>query len=190
LRQNRTDEAARVLQQGLQLRPNTYLYVTLGNVLFMRSDYVGAADAFENAVSPRHGDPASYLNWANLGDTLLWIPGRAVEARQAYGKALRLLAPRLERAPDDVLLVSRMALYSARAGDAARALEFTARAIGLSPESADVQFRAGLAYELLGKRRPALEAIMKSIRLGYPRKYVEAEPDLVALRRDPGFHSD
>ena len=190
LRENRTDEAARVLQQGLQLRPYATLYTNLGNILFLRGDYVGAADAFENAVSPRHGDPSLYLNWANLGDTLLWIPGRAPEARQAYEKARHLLAPRLERAPNDVLLVSRMGLYSARAGDVARALELAARAIALAPDSADVQFRAGLSYELLGKRALALRAITNALRLGYPRKYVEAEPDLVALRRDPGYQTD
>lgn len=190
LRENRMDEAARVLQQGLQLRPYATLYVNLGNILFMRGDYVGAADAFKNAVSPPHGDPSLYLNWANLGDALLWIPGRAAEAREAYEKARRLLAPRLERAPNDVLLVSRMGLYSARVGDSSRALDLASRAIALSPESADIQFRAGLSYELMGKRALALEAINKAVRHGYPRKYVEAEPDLVALRRDQGYDAD
>ena len=190
LRENRLDEAARVLQQGLQLRPYVTLYANLGNVLFLRGDYVGAADAFKNAVSPRHGDPGLYLNWANLGDTLLWIPGRGPEARQAYEKARRLLAPRLERAPNDVLLVSRMGLYSARVGDTTRALELAARASTLSPDSPDIQFRAGLSYELLGKRTLALAAITRAIHLGYPSKYIEAEPDLVALRRDPAYHTD
>jgi serine/threonine-protein kinase len=190
LRENRTDEAARILQQGLQLRPYATLYVNLGNILFMRGDYVGAADAFKRAVLPPHGDPSLYLNWANLGDTLLWIPGRAAEARDAYEKARRLLAPRLERAPNDVLLVSRMGLYSARAGDTSRALDLASRAIALSPDSADIQFRAGLSYELLGKRALASAAINKAIRLGYPRRYIEAEPDLVELRRDPGYDPD
>jgi eukaryotic-like serine/threonine-protein kinase len=167
LRQGRLDDAARVLQQGLQVRPYANLYVNLGNVLFMRGDYVGAADAFKNAVSSTHGDPRSYINWANLGDTLLWIPGRAQEARQAYDKARRLLAPRLERAPNDVLLVSRMGLYAARTGDTPRALELNSHAIALAPESADIQFRAGLSYELLGKRTLALAAISRALHLGY-----------------------
>jgi eukaryotic-like serine/threonine-protein kinase len=190
MRQNRAEDAARVLQQGLQLRPNARLYTNLGNILFLRGDYVGAADAFENAVSPLHGDPGSYFKWANLGDTLLWIPGRAQEARQAYDKARQLLAPRLERAPNDVVLVSRMSLYTARAGDKANALDLVTRAVKLAPDSADVQFRAGLTYELLGQRAPALAAITKALSLGYPLKYVEAEPDLVALRRDPAYHAD
>jgi len=190
MRQNRADEALRVLQQGLQVRPSGSLYTNLGNILFLRGDYVGAADAFENAVSPTRGAPGSYQNWANLADTLLWIPGRAEEARQAYEKARRLLAERLERSPNEVVLVSRMALYAVRSGHKDEAPALLTRALALAPTSADVQFRAGLAYELLGDRKRALAAIAAALRLGYPVKYVEAEPDLVSLRRDPGYHAN
>jgi serine/threonine-protein kinase len=190
MRKNRVDDALRVLQQGLQVRPSANLYGNLGNILFLRGDYVGAAAAFENAVAPTHGAPGSYLNWANLADTLLWIPGRGNEARQAYDKARRLLGTRLERSPNDVVLVSRMGLYSARSGHKDEARALMARALTLAPGAADVQFRAGLAYELLGDRKQALAAITAALRLGYPVRYVEAEPDLVALRRDPGYHPD
>jgi serine/threonine-protein kinase len=188
IRQSRLDVAARILQQGLQLRPNSKLYSNLGNVLFLRGDYVGAADAFENGVSAEHGDPSSYLAWANLGDTLLWIPGRRQDARHAYDRARHLLDPRLKRAPNDVLLVSRMGLYSARAGDETSASKLARLAAELAPKSADVQFREGHTYDLLGQSALALEAITKALRLGYPLKYVEAEPDLVELRRDPGYN--
>jgi len=190
MRQNHADEALRVLQQGLQVRPSASLYGNLGNILFLRGDYVGAADAFENAVSPTRGAPGSYLNWANLADTLLWIPGRAEEARKAYDKARGLLAERLARSPNDVLLVSRMGLYAVRSGHKDEARTLITRALTLAPGSADVQFRAGLAYEVLGDRKQALAAIAAALRLGYPAKYVEAEPDLVALRRDPDYHAN
>jgi len=190
MRQNRSDETLRVLQQGLQVRPCADLYATLGNILFKRGDYVGAAGAFENAVSPTRGAPGSYLNWANLADTLLWIPGRGDEARQAYDKARRLLAERLEHSPNDVLLVSRMGLYAARSGHQDEARTLITRALSLAPANADAHFRAGLAYELLGDRKQALAAITEALRLGYPAKYVEAEPDLLALRRDPNYHPD
>jgi serine/threonine-protein kinase len=190
MRQNRLEEALRVLQQGLQVRPSANLYANLGNILFQRGDYVGAASAFENAVSPTRGSPGYYLNWANLADTLLWIPGRGEEARRAYDKARRLLAERLERSPNDVVLVSRMGLYAARSGHRDEARALITRALALAPKSADVQFRAGLAFELLGDRKEALAAIAKALQLGYPVKYVEAEPDLLALRRDPSYHAD
>jgi tetratricopeptide (TPR) repeat protein len=190
MRQNRADETLRVLQQGLQVRPSADLYAALGNILFKRGDYVGAAAAFENAVSPTRGAPGSYLNWANLADTLLWIPGRGDEARHAYDKARRLLAERLGHSPNDVVLVSRMGLYAARSGHQDEAHTLITRALLLGPSNADVHFRAGLAFELLGDRKQALAAITEALRLGYPTKYVEAEPDLLALRRDPRYHAD
>jgi eukaryotic-like serine/threonine-protein kinase len=190
LRQNRSDEALRVLQQGLQVRPSAKLYGNLGNALFLRGDYVGAAAAFQDAVSPTHGAPGNYLNWANLGDALRWLPGQEKQARQAYDKARQLIAPRLQRAPDDVLLVSRMGVYAARAGRRNEALELMRRAVALAPGSADVQFRAGLAYELLGERALALTSINTARRLGYPKSFIEAEPDLVSLRRDPGYQGN
>lgn len=190
LRQGRDDEALQVLQQGLQVRPSAKLYTNLGNALFLRQDYTGAAAAFENAVSPARGAPGEYQLWANLGDTLNWIPGREAQARAAYDKARALLAPRLARAPDDVLLVSRMGLYAARTGDAAQAARLLPHALSLAPDSPDVQFRAGLAYELLGQRDAALVAVNKARRLGYPVKFIDAEPDLVALRRDERYRPD
>jgi eukaryotic-like serine/threonine-protein kinase len=186
-RQGKNDEALQVLQQGLQIRPNAMLYGNLGNVLFARGDYLAAARAFENAVAPDKGNPADYLGWANLADTLLWIPGREAEAKLAYEKARQLLAPRLARRKNDITLLSRMALYAARTGNKPEAQALMTQALLLAPNAPDLHFRAGLAYELLGNRKMALVAIAKAKSLGYPIKLIEAEPDLVALRRDPGY---
>jgi eukaryotic-like serine/threonine-protein kinase len=187
--QNRNDEALRVLQQGLQIRPSAVLYSNLGSALFFRGDYVGAAAAYENAVSPTRGGSGNYLYWANLGDALLWLPGRERQAMHAYDRARQLLEPQLARSPDDTASVSRMSLYSARVGDAPRAIALASHALGLAPRDPMVQFRAGLAYELLGKRALALDAINAARRLGYPDNLVDAEPGLLALRRDPGYRA-
>jgi len=181
--QNRTDEAMQVLQQGLQIRSSEWLYGNLGTALFNKGNYVDAAASFEQAVSPTKGNPNSHLAWANLADTLLWIPGRETEAKKAYRKALDLLTPLLERRKDDVTLISRAGLYSARLGDLTQAEPLLARAIDLAPKNANVQFRAGLAYELLGKRDAAITALTNAVELGYPLKLIQAEPDLLNLRR-------
>jgi serine/threonine-protein kinase len=193
LRQGRGDEALQVVQAGLRVRPSGRpphsgaLYTNLGNALFLRGDYVGAASAFERAVTPPAGSPNKYLGWANLGDTLLWIPGREVQARNAYAKARELLAPQLARAPGDATLLSRMGLYAARSGDGASAMEMTTKALAIVPNNADVHFRAGLTYELLHHRELALDALAQAKRLGYPVSAIDAEPDFVALRRDARY---
>ncbi len=125
-----------------------------------------------------------------MADTLLWIPGREAEAKQAYGKARQLLAPRLARRKNDITLLSRMGLYAARTGAKAEAEALMTQAVGLAPTVADIHFRAGLAYELLGNRKVALIEISRAKALGFPLKSIEAEPDLVALRRDPVYFND
>lgn len=182
-RQNRPDAAMQVLQQGLQIRSSATLYGNLGAALFLRGDYVGAVAAFEAAVSPTKGNPKSHLAWANLADTLLWIPGREAEAQQAYRTASELLRPLLARRKEDATLLSRMGLYTARLGDHAQATPLLSRVIALAPKDASVHFRAGLAYELLGNREAAVRALTQALTLGYPLKLIQAEPDLLELRR-------
>jgi len=83
--------------------------------------------------------------------------------------------------------VSRQALYMARIGDKEACAALLQHALQLAPETAYVQFRAGLTYELIGDRPHALAAIVKAEQLGHPLKFIEAAPELVALRRDPAF---
>jgi serine/threonine-protein kinase len=187
LRQGRDDEALQVLQQGLHVRPNGQLYSNLGTTLFSRGDYIGAAKAFEHAVSSSKGNSIAYLRWANLADTLRWIPGRERDSQQAYRKAVALIKPLLDRVPDDVTLISRMGLYSAKVGDKAMALLLSRKAVDITPNNSTIRFRAAVAYEIAGKRVEALAELTKAQQLGYPMKLIGTEPDLLALRSDPRF---
>lgn len=187
IRQGQNDEALKVLQQGLQVRPSGSLYTNLGNVQFNQGDYIGAAKAFEHAVSVSKGNSLAYLRWANLADTLRWIPGREKDSQQAYRKAAALIRPRLERAPGDATLSSRMGLYAAKIGDKVTALQLSQKAVTATPSSPDVRFRAAIVYEIAGQREAALAELASAQQLGYPTKLIGTEPDLLALRSDPRF---
>ncbi|MQR00705.1 serine/threonine-protein kinase [Glaciimonas soli] len=187
LSQDRSAEAMQVLQQGLQIRPSAWLYSNLGNALFMREDYVGAVAAFEAAVSTTKGNPNDYLGWADLADTLLWIPGREAEARTSYQHAINLLSTRLVHTPNNEKMLSQMALYLARVGNRSECETLLQKVLKLAPDDAYVHFRAGLAYELIGNRSKALESIARARHLGFPAKFIETTPELVGLRKDPGY---
>ncbi|OFA02609.1 serine/threonine-protein kinase [Duganella sp. HH101] len=188
LRQGRSDEALQILQQGLQIRPSGQLYSNLGTVLFNRGDYLGAAQAFQHAVSSVKGRGNAYLHWANLADTLRWIPGRETASRQAYQEAAALLQPLLAHSPSDTTYLSRMGLYAAKLGDKPTAELMSGKAVAAAPNSADVHFRAAMAYEIIGQRDAALGELGRAQQHGYPAKLISTEPDLLALRRDPRFH--
>jgi tetratricopeptide (TPR) repeat protein len=187
LRQNREDEALAVLQQGLLVRPHWELYTNLGTSLFAKGDYLGAVQAFENAVSEKKGSPGTYLLWANLADAQRWVPTLAQASKQSYLRAIALLQPMLTRMPNDITLNSRMALYQAYAGEKEAALANVQHAQSLAPQIADVQFRAALTHELTGNRSKALAALLQASKLGYPLNLIESAPDLLNLRRDAHY---
>ncbi|SDL90520.1 serine/threonine protein kinase [Janthinobacterium sp. OK676] len=187
LRQNREDEALAVLQQGLLVRPHWELYTNLGTSLFAKGDYLGAVQAFENAVSEKKGSPGTYLLWANLADAQRWVPSLAQASKQSYLRAIALLQPMLARMPNDITLNSRMALYQAYAGEKEAALANVQHALNLAPQIADVQFRAALTHELTGNRSKALAALLQASKLGYPLNLIESAPDLLNLRRDARY---
>jgi serine/threonine-protein kinase len=187
LHEDRADEALRVLQQGLQIRPASVLYGNLGTTLFARGDYQGAADAFERAVADRGGNPNYYLGWANLGDALRWLPGRDADARRAYLRATQLLEPKASATSQNAASLSRLGLYYARLGDNGRSLAWTARALATAPDNADVRFRAAMASEMAGRREDAIAHLLAARVLKYPANLIESEPDFIALRRDPRY---
>lgn len=181
--QNRGDEALQVLQQGLQFHPDWELYANLGDALFKRGDYLGALYAFETALSADKGNPNYYLGWANLGDAQRWLPGEAANAARSYRRAVSLLQPLAAQSPNDPLFASRLALYLARSGNVRAALEQTRHALQLAPDAPDVLFRAAVALQLSGQSGQALDALTRSVTLGYSLSHIEAEPDLLPLRR-------
>ena len=185
--QGRNDDALKILQKGLEIRPSGMLYNNLGSTLFNRGDYIGAAKAFEHAVSASRGNSIAYLRWANLADTLRWIPGREQESQQAYRNAAALIKPIRERAPGDATLASRMGLYSAKLGDKETASLLSRKAVEDKPTSPDIRFRAAIAYEITGQREAAIKELNTAQKLGYPTNLISTEPDLLALRNDPRF---
>src|SRR5471032_493064 len=132
LRQDRIDEALRVLQQGLQIQPHWELYNNLGTSLFAKADYLGAVEAFKNAVSSSRGSPGTYLLWANLADAQRWIPAQVTASKDSYQHAINLLSPMLQNMPDNATFHSRMALYRAYIGDKQEALARIRQALSIA----------------------------------------------------------
>lgn len=185
--ENHNDEAKHILQQGLQIRPSSWLYTNLGNIYFAQGDYINAAAAFESAVKPELGSSSDYIAWANLADTLQWIPGRKGEAKKYYKKAYELLSniPGMEKM--DMTLSSNLALYGARIEKRDESKALLGNILTNQDLAADVYFRAALTYEILQERTLALEQIRNAYTRGFPLYLIEAEPDLASLRHDANY---
>ena len=186
-RLNRSDEALQILQQGLQIHPDWELYTNLGTALFNRGDYLGAVQAFKNAVSEAKGSPGNYLLWANLGDAQRWVPSQLDLSRDSYRRAITLIKVMLQHSPNDPKINSRLALYSAYAGFRDDAVKHVEQALMLEPTLPDIHFRATLTYELIDKRNEAMRSLKQALEHGYPLNLIESAPDLLSLRRDARY---
>jgi serine/threonine protein kinase/Tfp pilus assembly protein PilF len=180
-------KAAAQFQKALEIQPQPSLYSNLGVLYFAQGLYPQAAQAYEQALG-LPGGANSYLLWGNLGDACRFLPEGSARAREAYSRALQLLADRLHAAPRDSTLLSRRALYLAKRGDCGPALSTGGEIEQLAQKDADARFRLVVADEVCGRREPALAMLEKALQNGYSLAEVQRDPELLALRGDVRYH--
>ena len=183
---DRPDEAARAFQQALQIEPTASVYNNLGTLRFFQGRHAEAVTAFRKAVDMRAN---SYFYWGNLGDAHRWNPPTKHEAREAYLTAIQLAAAALKSEPRDNELRATLAVYRAKSGDTAGALDDIA-VIARSPQpSPAMLYKSTVVYELAGNRQAAVAALERTLKAGYSPREIRIEPELVSLRTDPRFHT-
>jgi eukaryotic-like serine/threonine-protein kinase len=180
-------QAATQFQKALEIQPRPALYSNLGTLYFAQGLYPQAAQAYEQALELPGGANA-YLLWGNLGDACRFLPEGGDRAREAYSRALQLLADPLRAAPRNATLLSRRAVYLAKRGDCGPALTAGGEIERLAQKDADAQFRLVVADEVCGRREAALAVLEKALHNGYPLADVQRDPELLALRADVRYH--
>ena len=132
--------------------------------------------------------PDDYQVWGNLGSAYLW-GGDHAKSMQAYGKAIELAEAQRKTSPDDTFLLVQLADYYASSGEAGHSRVLLTKALALSPDDPDVEYRAGETYEILGQRPQAIPLIAKALARGYHSVEFERSPELKSLRADPAFET-
>jgi serine/threonine-protein kinase len=176
-------EAADSIQQALRLdESNPMTWANLGTARYFQGRYLDAARATEKAVERA---PGRYLYWGNLADNYRWAEGKKQLAAESYRKAIGLVRQDLKLKPDSAGLHSALAAYLAKSGDTRAALAELSRLGGI--KESDPLFKAAMVYELAGDRDQALAALKRAVQAGYSMHEVANEPELAALRADPGY---
>ena len=179
--------AAAQFQKALEIEPEASLYSNLATLDFAQGLYPEAAQAYERALE-LPGGANNYLLWGNLGDACRFLPDGSQRAREAYSRALQLLADPRRAAPKDATLASRRALYLAKRGDCVPALAASAETERLAETDAAAEFRLGVTDEVCGRREPALAELARALKAGYPLAEVQRDPELLRLRDDVRYH--
>jgi len=172
-------------RRGLQVAPDDPdLYSNMGTVSFFLGRFKEDVEYTQKAIALR---PQRYDYWGNLADAYRMIPGEADKASVAYRKAISLADKQLPVNPGDSYVLSSLAQYHSRIGDAVAAREYLDRALQASPNDVDNLRISCLVYLDAGQQQEALKWLEKAVHTGYPREQLTANPELAALRSQPKF---
>jgi serine/threonine protein kinase/Flp pilus assembly protein TadD len=178
-------EAEREFETAIRLDPSLfaarYFY---GRTCLAQGKLDQAAELFTQACQLRPDDyqPASHLSSIYAG------LGRKAEADAATRRALEVVQKHLELNPEDARALYLGAVAWCQLGQAARGLDWAARALALDPEEPVTLYNVACVYALQGKIEPAIECLEKAVQHGFGhRGWIEHDSDLDALRSHPRF---
>jgi serine/threonine-protein kinase len=176
------DLARQTWERSLTFGPSYAAYSNLGSVEFAQGRLGEAASMYEQALAIQEDD---YQLWINLAAVYERLPEQKARVNITYRKAIALAEREHAANPRNAAIAIHLAECYATVGDTTGALALTSQALGLLPDDVQVVVRAGLVYEQVGRRDPAVEMIGKALDLGFPLAYLEAQPQLEDLLKDP-----
>jgi tetratricopeptide (TPR) repeat protein/TolB-like protein len=164
------------------------MFIGLGAAHYYLQQYAQAVASCKEGLALYPNNPTLH---GNLGDALRHQVGNEQAALVAYAKAIVLVESDTPTAEGYATLgelrAKRSLLVALRAVDQNEARQRLRRALREGADSLDVQLRALLAFHLLGETDKALDHFCQALKLGLEPAMLAAEPDLAALRLDPGY---
>ena len=184
MQSGRREVAREDFERSLSIDPDADTYSALATVLQLDGKYDEAVKMDKKSIEL---NPANYVAWGNLGSAYQWSGNRQQEAAQAFRKAIDLGEAARAKSGKDPELLATLGYNYAAIGDAAKSLMLIRQAMALAPGNPSVQYRAGDAYEALGRRGDAIPLIAAALGQGYSANEFERNPLLAALRADSAF---
>jgi eukaryotic-like serine/threonine-protein kinase len=174
----RVDEAIAAYQRALTLKPTDMGYSNLGTAYSHTGRYPEAVSAYLKALELTKNN---YMIWGNLAESYSQIKGRESEAEQAFAQAIALAEQGRKDSPRDPFVHRSLGEYYARTGNAPLARQRMETALTLAPTTPEIQAAASEMYALLGQNAKALTFAKRALELGYPRRRLQDNSELVKL---------
>ncbi len=180
----RWGEAEEMLARAVEVRPTAVNLSNLGALYYSLGRYQEAAETFERAVQLSPEDPVVR---GNLADAYRAIPGRERLAEAAYRQAIEIGQRKLAVNRRDPLLLTVLAVYSAKLGERETALSYLAEAESLGELPFHLKYQAAVVRALTGDIDGALRSLREAVEAGYPAEEAVRDRELAALRERPEF---
>jgi serine/threonine protein kinase/Flp pilus assembly protein TadD len=180
------DEARKDLERSLSIDPDADTYATLGNALALLGRFDDAEAMEKKSIAL---NPGSYHAWSNLGIAYQWDGNHRQEAAQAFRNSIKLAEAARAKSSHDTDILVTLAKNYASVGNSGQSVILIRQALAMAPDNPAVQYQAGAAYEILGRRGDAIPLIAQALSHGYGANDFQHDPELAALRADPAFAS-
>jgi eukaryotic-like serine/threonine-protein kinase len=177
------EESITYFQKSLQLQPYYLTYSNLGTALFFLKRYSESVPMFEKAVEM---NPNEQLAVGNLADAYRWS-GQRDKANATYDKAIALAFKELQVNPRNSDSMGSLAVYYAKKGDTAQALDNIRRARTINPTDLNLIYMEAQVYALANRPDEALKSLRQALQRGYSAKEASNDPELSTLQGRPEF---
>ena len=176
--------AAKAWDDSLAVKPTRSAYSNTGTMYFYLGDYDRAIDRYINAANMA---PNDYKVWGNLADAYFFQGNQKQVADVAYKRAIDLAEKLLSINASESLVMSDIALYYSRIGDAAKARELEARINAQGEDAMYMYYNSALIHAQFGETDAALAALERAIELNYQRELLSVDPAFEDFRNDERF---
>jgi eukaryotic-like serine/threonine-protein kinase len=173
------------LEKAMQLGPQPAVISNLGTSYFYLHRYGDAVKQFEKAVELNPNDETMT---GNLADGYRAV-GETERAKVTYDKAITLAFKALRVNQRSATTMGDLALYFAKIGDAAQAMEYVQRACVLDPSSVDLILTSAEVHALSNRPNEAIADLKKGLQQGLTTTSIESDPELESLRKRPDYRA-
>ncbi len=178
------DEAERMCEKSLAIRPSASAYSNLGTITFYEGHFERSAQYFDKAVKL---EPRNSELWGNLADAYRWSPGGRAKALSAYSKAASLVREGLRVNPKSYRLLGDLSTYEAKSSHIKQATQDLQKALSLAPKDYQLMYNAAIVYHLAGQQAKALDYLRRAVEGGYPAQSIRIDPEWTSMNANPEF---
>jgi serine/threonine-protein kinase len=177
------EDSITAFQRSLNIQPDATIYADIGTAYFFLKRYDDSIKMFEKAVALSPNDEQLA---GNLADAY-GAAGRKDQATATYDKAIQLAFRQLQVNPKLASVTGDLALYYAKKGDGAHALEYIRQARSIDREDLQLLYLQAEIYSLTNHQKEAIATLRQAFQKGYSPEEAMNDPELGSLKSLPEF---
>jgi Tfp pilus assembly protein PilF len=168
-------------RRAIEIRPSYMGYSNLGTVYTRVERYDDAVNAYKRAIEI---DDSDWLAWGNLAFTYTYMGEDESLIQETFEHAIDLAESARQSGPRDSYVHSDLALYYAKTGQTALAVERIETALALDAGNGEILLAAAETHEIIEEREQAVALLQAALDAGVTRQRIQRNPAFADLLAD------